>query len=100
MNDSLKPPYLSSYRWDMWKNISNRQRNNCTEKKNLLKCSICLEPLKQLSKWDKLHLGYSTTSYCTNFTTLSCNHKFHTKCIITWLSKKDTCPICRNNIIK
>lgn len=25
----------------------------------------------------------------------NCNHKFHIKCINSWLSKKNTCPICR-----
>jgi len=39
-------------------------------------CSICLE-------------------IATSFTQLSCGHKFHLKCIVGWLSKKQTCPCCR-----
>lgn len=39
-------------------------------------CSICLES-------------------ATSFTQLSCGHKFHLKCIVGWLSKKQTCPCCR-----
>lgn len=27
---------------------------------------------------------------------MSCSHKFHLKCIGTWLSKKSSCPLCRN----
>lgn len=30
---------------------------------------------------------------------LSCNHKFHYKCIDKWLEDKHKCPICRSNLI-
>jgi len=30
---------------------------------------------------------------------MTCRHIFHTKCIITWLTKSDSCPACRTNII-
>ena len=26
---------------------------------------------------------------------LSCNHKFHSQCIRTWLTNKANCPVCR-----
>ena len=26
-----------------------------------------------------------------------CNHKFHTKCIISWFRTASTCPNCRDN---
>ena len=26
---------------------------------------------------------------------LPCNHKFHVKCLLTWLFVKVTCPLCR-----
>jgi hypothetical protein len=29
------------------------------------------------------------------FTTLKCNHMFHTKCIKIWLRNHNTCPYCR-----
>jgi hypothetical protein len=28
-----------------------------------------------------------------------CNHKFHTKCIISWFRKASTCPNCRDNTV-
>ena len=40
-------------------------------------CSICLDAI--------------TNSY----TKLSCSHQFHLKCIVSWLSKADSCPCCR-----
>lgn len=30
-----------------------------------------------------------------DFTTLKCNHMFHTKCINIWLHNHNTCPYCR-----
>lgn len=31
---------------------------------------------------------------------LKCNHQFHIYCIEKWLSKKTTCPICRQDLSK
>ena len=29
---------------------------------------------------------------------LECKHEFHEKCIITWLTKRNTCPVCRHEL--
>ncbi|KAJ6616029.1 RING finger protein 44, partial [Pseudolycoriella hygida] len=29
------------------------------------------------------------------FVTIPCNHKYHAKCVLTWLVRDDTCPMCR-----
>ena len=51
------------------------------EKKEEKECSICYE------------------SCCNKATTqLECGHEFHTKCIFTWLSKNNTCPLCRKEV--
>jgi len=42
-------------------------------------CSICFE---NINPNDSLKL--------------SCNHIFHSSCINMWISKKNTCPICRS----
>ena len=34
----------------------------------------------------------------TGSTRLSCSHEYHLGCIVSWLSKKDTCPCCRNEV--
>jgi hypothetical protein len=41
-------------------------------------CTICIEKLG------------------TDTKVLDCNHVFHQKCINTWLSVSNTCPVCRN----
>ena len=48
-------------------------------------CSICLDSVLNLNPRNKI-------------LSLSCNHAFHYKCIIRWIKKKPTCPICRQNI--
>lgn len=73
--------------------------NSCKEKYNILKipvykitgndnllldeCSICL---------DKYEINDKIIS-------LNCNHKFHKNCLKLWISKNNTCPQCRENII-
>ena len=51
--------------------IEKSNDNNC--------CSICFETLKNKS--------------CRK---LICNHQFHINCIDKWLSKNNSCPICRH----
>jgi hypothetical protein len=52
---------------------------------NLLldECSICLETYKVNDK----------------IINLDCSHSFHKDCLKIWLSKNNTCPQCRENII-
>jgi hypothetical protein len=46
-------------------------------------CCICLEDYKINEKY--FHL--------------ECNHKYHEKCLKLWLTKNNTCPICRYDIL-
>ena len=43
-------------------------------------CIICFETLNK------------------NYLSLSCNHKYHPKCIKKWIKEKVNCPICRKNL--
>jgi hypothetical protein len=69
-------------------------KKNDIRKKNI-KCSICLENIKNISKWDRLSMGKSTVERYPNNITLLCNHIFHTMCINKWLKSNNTCPNCR-----
>lgn len=56
------------------------KNNTCI---NQFFCSICQEQ------------KYNINLELFNIKTLICDHTFHNKCIIKWLSKNKTCPICR-----
>ncbi|XP_076448338.1 E3 ubiquitin-protein ligase RNF181-like [Babylonia areolata] len=47
-----------------------------------LKCPVCL---MDFDEEDELKI-------------LPCKHQFHTKCIITWLEKVCSCPVCRHEL--
>ena len=32
--------------------------------------------------------------------TTSCEHKFHNQCLYEWLKVRNTCPVCRHNILE
>jgi E3 ubiquitin-protein ligase RNF115/126 len=36
-----------------------------------------------------------TIIFNNNYVTLPCGHIFHSECILQWISKKQTCPVCR-----
>ena len=46
-------------------------------------CGICLDP----SPGNRMRMH-------------PCNHHFHSICILTWLSRANTCPICRGALHK
>ena len=56
-----------------------KKENNKVELPN---CCICL---------DEIALGEKSTL-------LPCGHMFHSNCILTWLKKNNTCPMCRFEI--
>ncbi len=52
-------------------------------------CSICLERLQNDVLCETMH------DVCTG---LSCGHAFHKECVVPWLRKHSTCPVCRSNV--
>jgi len=89
---NVKPVYMTLERWKTF--------NNKKKVKVLPNCSICLQPIKKMTKWDRLHLGLSTVDVHieNNIYTLLCKHRFHKECILKWFETSDSCPNCRRNV--
>ncbi|XP_037952878.1 E3 ubiquitin-protein ligase RNF181 homolog [Teleopsis dalmanni] len=47
--------------------------------KNDVKCPVCLKPAE----------------IAEQFKVLPCKHKYHEECILLWLKKTNSCPLCR-----
>ena len=86
---NVKPVYMTQERWKTF--------NSKKKVKVMPKCSICLQPIKKMTKWDRLHLGLSTVDVHIEFDsyTLTCKHCFHSDCIFKWFENSESCPNCR-----
>ncbi len=49
----------------------------------MTECTICLEPLEEEEEEEE------------KIYKLNCDHKYHTECIMRWLTTNPTCPLCR-----
>jgi len=59
-------------------------------------CPICLVDFEE----DDIEVkaaGKSENGIPTAREILCCGHQFHQTCISTWLKKKNSCPICRQD---
>jgi len=43
---------------------------------------------------------YESADAKTNTCTLACSHSFHLGCMMKWMKKSETCPLCRKEIEK
>ena len=59
--------------------VSTHRGVDDTEESNQEECTICIEPYLE---GDHIRM-------------LPCSHVFHESCIIEWLRRSRTCPICR-----
>ena len=68
-------------------NVKDPKYDNFVERQQLMEvkkssndiCSICLDKFTSASE----------------FAVLKCGHCYHEKCVMTWLSSNDECPMCR-----
>jgi hypothetical protein len=54
-------------------------------REDLIQCAIYLDNIKQ---------------YSTKTVELGCGHTYHSFCVFEWLKINETCPLCRNNLLK
>jgi len=73
--DRLPPPTSQ----ELIKNLKSRLVTVHDEK-----CPICLAPNENLND--------------EKFLTLPCGHDFHDECILPWLNRTNTCPLCRSEM--
>lgn len=71
------------------------------------KKAIAKIPMKTLKIDDKEVVQELTCCVCLDrfratdvLRVLDCNHEFHRKCIDPWLQNKQTCPMCKFDIVK
>ncbi|CRK95357.1 CLUMA_CG008638, isoform A [Clunio marinus] len=76
MNDDRLPPAASK---ELVKNLESRHVTEDDEK-----CAICLLPNENLNG--------------QKFLKLPCNHEFHDSCILPWLERTNSCPMCRQEM--
>ncbi|XP_030519407.1 E3 ubiquitin-protein ligase SGR9, amyloplastic-like [Rhodamnia argentea] len=62
--------------------IEKLERNSCSVWDGDGCCCICLEELNGVDKVMEI----------------PCSHLFHSKCIVKWLERTDSCPLCRSKV--
>jgi len=79
--DLLSPPPAEA----QFKDLASKE-TSFTEAKSVLdnECAICCT---EYTAGDAVCLSKKS----------SCNHAFHTKCLIPWLIRHDNCPLCRSS---
>lgn len=56
-------------------------------------CSICFDNIDSNDVYDNIENDNNNREF-----TLECNHKFHTKCIMSWFrTGKPNCPLCNDD---
>ena len=78
--ENSNTPLLSDYNDT---NIEKRELTYTNDIYSDKECTICLE---EFIENEKIY-------------GLKCNHYYHKKCIDDWLKKRQTCPLCRLNLI-
>ena len=78
-------------------NDPNRDRNPCASAqvlKDLKRISLTDENIKE---YNETNCSVCLTEYKVkeNIIILNCMHVFHDECLMIWLKKRNTCPVCR-----
>jgi hypothetical protein len=70
-------------------------------------CAVCQDPLghgqeeEEEEEGDEDGEGEGTASQraAAALRIPACGHAFHSRCLLTWLRGKDTCPVCRAAVV-
>ena len=70
-------------------------KNSILENENISVCSICLSNNDEYC----YIINSSSLENMNNIENISCGHVFHKVCLNPWISRHNTCPMCRTQII-
>jgi len=76
--------------------VKLKRKHNASERQKiglLIKCALH-KTTKQTSELCPVCMG----PLCEDDLEARCGHVFHKKCIVNWLSRSNTCPMCRSEV--
>lgn len=79
-----------------FKDVYDLEVANVSESAQLSEdCIICMHNLR-FEVDDSMQLVDGTSVRSKHYMQTPCNHKFHEKCLTSWMRVKLECPVCRN----
>lgn len=69
-------------------------------KKQCEKCETSFHKSLKIHKLDNFECCICNEKNDNLIVKLDCNHYFHKSCLINWIKKSNSCPLCRKNVFK